>query len=59
MPIKKIHVHYSSAKLELLVLKRAIKEKNCDYLLGSQFQVYKENNLLAYVQDSKLGALQI
>ena len=51
--------NYSSAKLELLALKWAVMEKFQDYLLGSRFQVYMDNNLLAYVQDSKLGASQI
>ena len=51
--------NYSSAKLELLVLKWAVTEKFCDYLLYSQFQVYMENYPLAYVQESKLGASQI
>ena len=51
--------NYSSAKLELLALKWAVTEKCHAYLLGSQFQVYMDNNLLAYVQESKLGALQI
>ena len=51
--------NYSSAKLELLVLKWAVTEKFRDYLLGSRFQVYTDNNLLAYVQESKLGASQI
>ena len=51
--------NYSSAKLELLVLKWAIIEKVWHYLLGLQFQVYMDNNLLAHVQESKLGALQI
>ena len=51
--------NYSSAKLELLVLKWAVREKFRDYLLGSQFQVYMDNNLLIYVMESKLGALQI
>ena len=51
--------NYSSAKLELLVLKWAVTEKFQDYLLGLQFQVYTDNNLLAYVQESKLGASQI
>ena len=36
--------NYSSAKLELLVLKWAVTEKFCDYLLGLQFQVYTDNN---------------
>ena len=51
--------NYSSAKLELLVLKWVVTEKCRDYLLGLQFQVYMDNNLLAYVMESKLGASQI
>ena len=51
--------NYSSAKLELLMLKWAVMEKFRDYLLGSQFQVYTDNNLLTYIQESKLGELQI
>ena len=51
--------NYSSAKLELLVLKWAVTEKFRDYLLGSQFQVYMDNNPLAYIMESKLGASQI
>ena len=51
--------NYSSAKLELLALKWAVTEKFRDYLLGLQFQVYTDNNLLAYVMESKLGASQI
>ena len=51
--------NYSSAKLELLVLKWAVTEKFWDYLLGLQFQVYTDINPLAYIQESKLGASQI
>ena len=51
--------NYSSAKLELLALKWVIMEKIRDYLLGTQFQVYMDNNLLTYVMESKLGATQI
>ena len=51
--------NYSSAKLELLTLKWAVTEKIYNYLLGSWFQVYMDNNLLTYIQDSKLGASQI
>ena len=51
--------NYSSAKLELLALKWVVTEKFWDYLLGLQFQVYTDNNLLIYVQESKLGASQI
>ena len=40
------------------MLKWAVTEKFQDYLLGLQFQVYTDNNLLAYVQESKLGVSQ-
>ena len=58
-PPKRSMCNYSLAKLELLVLKWAVTEKFRDNLLGSWFQVYTDNNLFAYVQESKLGALQI
>ena len=58
-PSEKSMCNYSSAKLELLALKRAVTEKFRDYLLGSKFTVYTDNNPLAYIQTSKLGALQI
>ena len=51
--------NYSSAKLELLVLKWVVTEKFCDYLLGSKFHVYTYNSPMAYVSESKLGASQI
>ena len=51
--------NYSSAKLELLALKWAVTEKFRDYLLESMFTVYIDNNPLACVQTSKLGASQI
>ena len=50
--------NYSSAKLELLALKWVVTEKFHDYLLGSSFQVYMDNNPHTYVQESKLGASQ-
>ena len=55
---RSIH-NYSSAKLKLLVLKWVVTEKFSDCLLGSQFQVYMDNNPLAYVMESKLGTSQI
>ena len=51
--------NYSSAKLELLALKWAVTEKFRNYLLGSRFTVYTDNNPLAYVKESKLGVAQI
>ena len=51
--------NYSSAKLELLVLKLAVTEKFRDYLLGSWFTAYTDNNSLVYIKESKLGVAQI
>ena len=48
--------NYSSLKLELLALKWAITEKSTDYLLGSKFVVYTDNNPLSYFKTSKLAA---
>ena len=58
-PSEKSMHNYSSAKLELLALKWAVTEKFRDCLLGLKFTVYTDNNSLAYVQTSKLGASQI
>ena len=58
-PSEKSMHNYSSAKLELLALKWAVTKKFRDYLLGLKFTVYTDNNPLAYVQTSKLGASQI
>ena len=43
----------------MLALKWAVTEKFRDYILGSQFTAYTNNNQLAYIRDSKLGAAQI
>ena len=58
-PSEKSMHNYSSAKLELLALKWAVTEKFRDYLLGSKFTDYTDNNPLAYIQTSKLGTSQI
>ena len=58
-PSEKSICNYSSAKLVLLALKWVVMEKFCDYLLDSKFHVYMDNNPLAYVRESKLGASQI
>ena len=50
---------YSSAKLELLVLKWAMCEKFKDYLIGSRFTILTDNNPLTYMCTSCLGAAQI
>ena len=58
-PSEKSMRNCTSAKLELLALKWAFTEKFRDYLLGLKFTVYTDNNPLAYIQTSKLGASQI
>ena len=50
---------YSSAKIELMALKWSICDKFKDYLLGSKFTVFTENNPLCYIKSSELGAAQI
>ena len=50
--------NYNSAKLELLALKWDVTEKLCNYLLQFQFTVLTDNNTLAHVKESKLGATQ-
>ena len=50
---------YSSAKIELMALKWSICNKFKDYLLGSKFTVFRDNNPLCYIKSSKLGAAQI
>ena len=58
-PGEKSMKDYSSAKIELLALKWSVCKKFKDYLLGSKFTVYTDNNPLVYVKSSKLGAAQI
>ena len=50
---------YSSAKIELMALKWSVCDKFKDYLLGSKFTVFTDNNRLCYIKSSKLGAAQI
>ena len=50
---------YSLAKIELMALKWSICDKFKDYLLGSKFTVFTDNNPLCYIKSSKLGAAQI
>ena len=50
---------YSSTKIELMALKWSVCEKFKDYLLGSKFTIFTDNNPLVYVKTSKLGAAQI
>ena len=58
-PSERSMCNYSSAKLELLVLKWAVTEMFCDYIPDSMFHVCMDNNPLDYVKESKLSALQI
>ena len=42
-----------------MALKWSICDKFKDYLLGSKFTVFTDNNPLCYIKSSKLGAAQI
>ena len=51
--------NYSSMKLELLALKWAVCDKFRDYLIGSPFTIFTDNNPLCYLQTTaKLGAME-
>ena len=58
-PTEKNMDNYSSMKLELLALKWSVTEKFRDYLLGSKFVVFTDNNHLSYIQTAKLGATEM
>lgn len=45
-------------KLEFLALKWAVTEKFREYLLGTTFTVYTDNNPLSYLQRAKLAAIE-
>ena len=47
--LNKAKSHYPAHKLEFLTLKWAVVEKFQEYLYGSTFDVYTDNNLLTYV----------
>ena len=52
--------NYSSMKLEFLALHWAVAVKFRDYLIGSEFVVYTDNNPLKYLQSTvKLGAQEM
>ena len=58
-PSEKSMRDYSSAKIRLMALKWSVCDKFKDYLLGSKFTVFTDNNPLCYIKSSKLGAAQI
>ena len=58
-PSERFMRDYSYAKIELMALKWSVCEKFKDYLLGSKFTVFIDNNPLVYVKTSKLGTAQI
>ena len=57
-PSEKSMRDYSSAKIELMVLKWTVCEKFKDYLMGSKFTLYTYNNPIVHIEKSKLGAAQ-
>ena len=58
-PSEKSMQDYSSAKIKLMALKWSVCDNFKDYLLGSKFTVFTDNNPLCYIKSSKLGAAQI
>ena len=56
-PAERNMSNYSSMKLEFLALKWAVAEKFRDYLIGTKFTVYTDNNPLSYLQTAKLGQI--
>ena len=58
-PSEKSMRDYSSAKIEPMALKWSICDKFKDYLLGSKFTIFTDNNPLCYIKSSKLEAAQI
>ena len=58
-PSEKSMCDYRSAKTELMALKWSVCDKFKDYLLGSKFTIFTDNNPLCYIRSSKLGAMQI
>ena len=58
-PSEKSMRDYSSARIKLMALKWSVCHKFKDYLLGSEFTVFTDNNPLCYIKSSKLGAAQI
>ena len=58
-PSEKSMRNYSSTKIELMALKWSICDKFKDYLLGSKFTLFTDNNPLCYIRSSKLGVAQI
>ena len=48
--------NYSSMTVEFVALTLTVFEKFRDYLLGSTFVVFTDNNPVSYLQTSKLGA---
>ena len=57
-PTERNMSNYSSMKLEFLALKWAVTEKFREYLLGTTFTVYTDNNPLSYLQTAKLAAIE-
>ena len=57
-PTERNDANYSSFKLELLALKWAITEKFKDYLTGTKFVVFTDNNPVAHLQSARLGAVE-
>ena len=58
-PTERNMENYGTMKLELLALKWAVADKFKDYLLGSTFTVFTDNNPLTYLKTAKLGVVEL
>ena len=55
--LSKLEKNYTTHKLEFLALKWSVMDRFHEYLYGSNFEVFTDNNLLSYVLSSaKLDA---
>ncbi|KAL7869670.1 hypothetical protein AOLI_G00136580 [Acnodon oligacanthus] len=57
-PTERNDQNYSSFKLELLALKWAVSGKFKDYLYGTEFTVFTDNNPLLHLNMARLGAVE-
>ncbi|KAM4604665.1 protein FAM78B-like [Polymixia lowei] len=57
-PTERNDQNYSSFKLELLALRWAVTEKFKNYLYGSEFTIFTDNNPLVHLQTARFGAVE-
>ena len=55
-PVQRNMENYSAMKLDLLRLKWAVTDKFFDYLIGTKFTIFTDNNPLNHLNTAELGA---